>query len=115
MNRCLIDVSIVSLPKIVRVGLTLVFDYSCDLLGQFFKSRHEDRVELLRKVDVKVLLAAWQVNNLSLKLEERLHEGNVEVLREKVHVVVFFRLELVILGIAQSFNLQAKRFARILV
>ena len=93
----------------------MVFNYSCDLLGQFFKRRHEDRVELLRKVDVKVLLASWQVNNLSLKLEERLHEGNVEVLREKVHVVVFFRLELVILGIAQSFNLQAKRFARILV
>ena len=108
MNRCLIDVSIVSTyttksERIVR--LTLVFNYAGDLLGKFFERRHEHRVELLRKVYVKVLLASWQVNNLSLKLEERLHEGDVEVLREKIHIVVFFRFELFVLSITQSFNL----------
>jgi hypothetical protein len=69
-----------------RINHSLVLNNAVDFLGELLEGRYEHWVQFLREVDVVMLLAVRQVNDLSLQLQKRLHKSNVEVVTEEIHV-----------------------------
>ena len=105
-----VDARVESLPN-AGVKDVLLFNDASDLTRELFKGRDKHWVQFLREVDIVVLFAVGQLNDLSLELEERLNEGNLEVIGEEIHVFLVVLLIHLITHITGFNLLKNKRLA----
>ena len=59
-----------------------------DFFAEFLERRHQHWVQFLGQVNVIMFFAVGQVDDLALQLQQGLHERNIKVFREEIHVVL---------------------------